>query len=277
MESERPAEIRLAGEQHRLAGRTAVITGGTSGLGLATARLFLSHGARVLAIGRNAERVSDVRARLTDDAAAAFPEDRNPGDRVRAMTADITSERDLSAIAAEAEQFLGARLDILFVNAGIGGRMVPFEECDAAQFDRIFGANCRGGFFTVQKLSPLMRDGSSVIFNLSTAHRRPAPGYMLYAASKAASRSLVRSLAVHLAPRGIRVNSVSPGVVPTEITREEEPSAVVAIHRAIAPRIPMQRLGRPEEVARAVLFLATGSESSYITGADLAVDGGLNA
>lgn len=243
----------------RLEGRTALVTGGTTGIGYATAERFRREGARVIITGQDEGRVARAAERL------------GPG--VIGIRADVTRVEDLDRLAAEARERF-ERIDVLFVNAGIG-YFAPIEQVDEAFFDRQFGVNVRGAFFTVQRLAPLIPAGGSVVLNASTVHGKGFAGGAVYAATKAALRSLARNLAAELAPRGIRVNSVSPGYVPTEIQQKMglPPEQIDAFEQSITARTPLARAGSVEEIAAAVTFLGS-PDASYITGSDLLVDGG---
>lgn len=238
--------------------KTAVITGGTSGIGLATAKLLLSEGARVIVTGRTTETIDKARAEL--------------GERATVLCSDAASMEDIGALAEAVKKTFG-KLDLLFVNAGIG-RFVPFEKMDEATYDEVFDVNTKGPYFTVQKLVPMMAEGSSVVFTTSIANEKGMPMLSAYGAAKAALRSLTRMLAAELLPRGIRVNAVSPGPIATPITGKVGLSqeAITQTETQMRESNPMKRLGEPEEVARAVLFLAF--EATFTTGAELPVDGG---
>ena len=244
----------------RLAGKTALVAGGTTGIGFAAAERFDAEGARVAITGQNADRLATAARALGDD--------------VLAIRADAGRPADLDALAAKIGSDFGG-LDVLFVNAGIA-QFAPAAESDEALFDRIFGVNTKGAFFTVQRLLPQLRDGASVIFNTSVANQLGMPGATIYSASKAALRSMVRTLAVELAPRRIRVNAVSPGPIETPIFGKSGLSTeqVEGFVTHITSRVALGRLGQPEEVANAALFLAS-DEASFVTGDELVVDGGL--
>jgi NAD(P)-dependent dehydrogenase (short-subunit alcohol dehydrogenase family) len=245
----------------RLEGRTALVTGGTTGIGYATAERLLADGvARLMITGQDGGRVSDAAARL--------------GERVVGVAANVRTIADLDRLAERASEALGARLDILFANAGIGS-FGPLESVDERFYDDQFETNVKGLFFTVQKLAPLMGEGGSIVLNASAVNAKGVAGGHVYFATKAAVRSLARTLAAELAPRGIRVNAVSPGFVPTQFQGKMgmPQEALDGFAGMVAAQAPLGRLGRPEEIAGAVAFLAS-SDASYVTAADLAVDGG---
>ena len=243
-----------------LQGRVAVVTGGSSGIGLATAALFAQEGARVFVTGRHAEELAAVASRL------------GPG--VIPVPGDVTKNGDLDRLYETVKREAG-QIDILFANAGVGS-LAPLGTVTEALVDSIFDLNVKGLLFTVQKALPLLKDGSSIVLNASMAGSKGMPGFGVYAASKAAVRSFARSWAVDLKQRGIRVNAVSAGVIPTRgyetagLTRDQ----IDAFAEQMAPLIPLGRVGTPEEVATAVLFLAS-PDSSFVNGAELFVDGGM--
>jgi NAD(P)-dependent dehydrogenase (short-subunit alcohol dehydrogenase family) len=243
----------------RYEGKTAVITGGTTGIGFSTAKLLVSEGAKVVITGRTAATVESAEKEL--------------GPRARAIAADTSKLADLDRVAELAKSHLG-RVDFVFVNAGIA-KFAPFEAVDERLWDEQHDINVRGAFFAVQKLVPLVPDGGAIVLDASIVALKGFPATTAYAASKAALRSLGRTLAAELLPRGIRVNVVSPGPVTTPIL---DKSNVPAEARAgmveqFREAVPMKRFGLPEEVARAALFLAF--EATFTTGADLPVDGGI--
>lgn len=238
----------------RLQDKTALVIGGASGIGAAIAQRFVAEGARAWITGRNAEQ--------TDAAAGQI------GTSCHAERADPGVQADLDALC-ERLRAQGVQLDTLVVNAGMSGPAALGSITDA-HFDGIFGLNVRALVFAVQTLLPLMRNGGSIVLVGSIADTKGIPAYSIYAASKAAVRSLARSWTVELAPRGIRVNVVSPGPTDTAMmaaTSEEVRAALVA-------PIPLGRMGRPQEVASAALFLAS-EDGSYVAGAELCVDGGM--
>jgi NAD(P)-dependent dehydrogenase (short-subunit alcohol dehydrogenase family) len=244
----------------RLTGKIALVTGGTSGLGLATAKQFVSEGARVIVTGR---RQPDL-----DAAVKAL------GVNVLGVPGDVSVLSDLDRLYATIREVYG-RLDVLFANAG-GGTFLPFGEITEEQFDKYFGINVKGTLFTAQKALPLMAAGGSIVLNGSMVSVKGVPGFSVYAATKAALRSFARTWAVDLKGKNIRVNVVSPGVVvtpayKTELGLSDEQIKQFEAQGAVAA--PLGRTGTPDEIAKAVVFLAS-DDSSYITGADLFVDGG---
>lgn len=243
----------------RLSGKTAVITGGTTGIGFETAKRLVAEGARVIITGQNTERLQ-----------AAAQELGSNGISVRA---DVRSLNDLDALAERVQSDFG-RLDILFANAGIGS-FAPLDAIDEAFYDDQFDVNVKGVFFTVQKLSGLLNEGASIILNASAVNEKGAAMGSIYFATKAAVRSLARTLAVELASRKVRVNAVSPGFVPTNFQGKMglPQEALNSFAEYFKQSTPLGRFGTTEEIASAVVFLAS-DESSYITAVDLAVDGG---
>jgi NAD(P)-dependent dehydrogenase (short-subunit alcohol dehydrogenase family) len=246
----------------KLQNKTAFITGGNSGIGLATARLFIAEGARVAITGRNQE---------TLDAAV-----RELGADTVGLKADANDLEAADAAIAEAAKQLGG-FDIVFANAGIGGA-TPLGTTRPETFEAIVKTNVTAVFFTIQSALPHLKPGAVVVATGSVQANAGAPGYSAYAASKAGLRAMVRVLAGELSPRGIRINMVSPGPVETPIWGRSGRSAaeLEALEKRIRATVPMERYGTADEVAAAVLFLAS-SDSSYIQGADLAIDGGMNA
>lgn len=243
-----------------LLGKTALITGGTTGIGRETAELFRSHGARVALTGQDEARLQAVRNALPD---------------VRAIRADVRSVADAVALAKQVEAELGG-LDVVFLNAGIA-QLRPFEAIDEAFYVEHMDTNVKGVVFTLQKLLPFLREGASVIVNTSVAGTRAAPNMSIYGATKAAVASLARTLAVEFAPSGIRVNAISPALIRTPIQAKFGLPADVqaAAEQAYIERIPLKRLGDASEVATLALFLASDA-ASFITGAEIPVDGGLS-
>ncbi len=239
--------------------KTALVTGGSAGIGLAAARRFAAEGAHVFITGRRKVEL--------DAAVAAIGED------VTGFQSDVADLDDLDRLM-EAISQRGRGLDVLFANAG-GGGFVPLGQITPKQFDETFGINVRGTLFTVQKSLPLMSDGASIVLSGSSAATNGTSAFSVYAASKAAIRSFGRTWAAELAGRGIRVNTIVPGPTDTPGLSALAPDAEQAegLLRTIAGQVPLGRLGRPEEIANAVLFLAS-SESSFMTGGEIFVDGG---
>ena len=244
----------------KLRGKIAVITGGSSGIGLATAQRFVTEGAHVFITGRR-------KAEL-DKAVALI------GGNVEAVQGDVSNLDDLDRLYTRVADQSG-KIDVLFANSGMV-ETVPIGQITPKHFDHTFGVNTRGLLFTVQKALPLMRDGGSIIVTASIAWMKAMPGYTTYSASKAAVRSFVRTWTLELKDRRIRVNSLSPGPVDTPIIdgQFETQAKADEFKAGFATAIPLGRLGRPEELAAAALFLAS-NESSFVTGIDLCVDGGI--
>ncbi len=246
----------------RLEGKRAVITGGTTGIGLATAQLFLQEGARVAITGQNADRLQEARRTLERE-----------GRDVLAIQSDAGSVAAAEAMIAEVARAFGG-IDVLFLNAGIA-KFAPLPQTTEALFDEMFGINVKGVLFTVQKAEPLLQPGASVIVTTSNANRIGLAGSAVYAATKAAARSMVRVLAGELAGRGIRVNAVCPGPVETPIFGKTglPPEALQGMAAMLLSKIPLGRVGQADEIARIALFLACG-DSSFMTGAEIVADGG---
>jgi len=246
----------------KLAGKKALITGGNSGIGLATARLFIAEGAEVAITGRDQKTLDEAVAEL--------------GPKARGYRADVTVAEDRKRLFADlARDF--ETLDIVFANAGIGGR-TPTGTTDESAFENIVHTNLSGAFFTVNSAAPLLNDNGSVIFNGSVHDQLGQPGMAAYAAAKGGLVSMARAIAADLAPRSIRVNVVAPGATKTPIWKRGARAKASAEETAKlddfwASVIPLGRWGQPEELAKAVLFLAS-DDSSYINAIELVVDGG---
>lgn len=243
-----------------LEGKVAVITGGSSGIGLATAKVFRDSGAKVAISGRNQKSLDDAIKEL--------------GAGVVAVRADVSKLSELDTLFNAVEKKLG-RIDVLFANAGIA-KFAPLSDVSEDAYDETFDINVKGAFFTIQKAIPHLNDNASIILNSSFVNQAGVPTTSVYAASKAAVRSLARGISSELASRGIRVNVVSPGPIATPLYGKLglPKESVDAFAANIVSQVPLKRFGQPEEVAQTVLFLA-GSASSYITGVELNVDGGI--
>lgn len=243
----------------QLNGQLAVITGATSGIGLAVAERFLAEGADLILTGTDPERAESARAAL--------------GGRVDVLVADAAVLADIDRLAALIAQS-GRTVDVLVANAGRDVDATPIVEMSPEAFDHVSGLNIRGTFFAVQKIVPLMSDGGRIVLVSSIAGHNGGPGHSVYNASKAAIRSLARTITSELRERGIRANAVSPGPTATDgFARFIGGSS--AVEDAVASMVPVGRIGRPDEVAAAVLFLAS-AESSFVAGAELVVDGGMS-
>lgn len=243
-----------------LVGKIALVTGGSSGLGLATAKRFVAEGAKVFITGRRQEEL---------DKAV-----REIGGGVVSVQGDIARLADLDRLCGVIQETAG-RLDVLFANAG-GGAFMPLGQITEAHVDKYLGINVKGTLFTVQKALPLMPDGGSVILNGSIAGYTGSPAFGVYSATKAAVRSFARSWTNDLKDRKIRVNTLSPGPIDTPIFDTVAPTKdqVEQLKAGFAAQVPLGRMGRPEEIATVALFLAS-DDSSFVTGIDLSVDGGM--
>jgi len=244
----------------RLEGKVAVVTGGNSGIGLATARRFAEEGAHIFITGRRQAEL---------DAAV-----KQIGKQATGVRGDVASLSDLDSLYAEVKRQQG-RIDILFANAG-SAELAPLGAITEEHFDRIFGVNVKGLLFSVQKALPLFRDGGSIILNASIVASKGMEAFSVYSATKAAVRSFARTWTVDLKNRGIRVNAISPGPIDTPginnmgLTGEQTEE----FKKNIVATVPMGRMGDPDEIAKAALFLAS-DDSSYVTGVELFVDGGM--
>jgi len=247
----------------KLAGKKALITGGNSGIGLATARLFVAEGAQVAVTGRDQKTLDEAVAEL--------------GANARGYRADVTVAEDRKQLFAALPKDFG-RLDIVFANAGISGR-TPTGSTDEALFEKIIDADLNGAFFTVNSAAPLLNDNGSIIFCGSVHNYLGQPGVAAYAAAKGGVVSMARVIAAELAPRNIRVNVVAPGAIKTPIWKRGARAAMSTDESAkeekfFSSAVPMGRWGEPEEIAKAVLFLAS-ADSSYVNAVELIVDGGI--
>jgi len=244
----------------RYAGKRAVITGGTMGMGLAIAEHLRDGGAEVLVTGTNERNLASARERL--------------GGRGHVVRSDTSVLSDLRCLARQVEQTLGS-IDALFINAGVAALM-PFEHVTEADYDRTFAINTRGAFFAVQLLAPRIRDGGAIVFTTSIANETGYPGMSVYAGSKAALRAFAQGFAAELLPRNIRVNALSPGFIKTSTMGIAGASAAElrtfeSEGRAVTP---MKRIGTVDEVAQAALFLAF--DATFSNGIELLIDGGLS-
>ncbi len=244
----------------KLEGKVAIVTGGSTGIGLATAQEFASEGAHVFITGRRQNEL---------DAAV-----KQIGKNATAIQSDVSNLDDLDRLFATVKEQEG-RIDVLFANAGVA-EFVPLGSITEEHFDKTFSINVKGLLFTVQKALPLFADGGSIILNASVAGSKGFEAFSVYSATKAAVRSFARTWTADLKPRKIRVNTVSPGPIETPIlnkavsTKEE----LIQLKASLASGVPLGRMGLPEEVAKAALFLAS-DDSSFVTGIELFVDGGM--
>jgi NAD(P)-dependent dehydrogenase (short-subunit alcohol dehydrogenase family) len=241
----------------KLDGKVAVVTGGSSGIGLATAKRFAAEGAHVFITGRRASEL---------DAAV-----RDIGSNVTAVQSDVSKLADLDKLFAVVKQATG-HIDILFANAGIA-ESAPLGEITEEHFDRQFGINVKGTLFTVQKAMPLLADGASVILTSSIVASKGQPARSVYSATKAAIRSFARTFASDLKSRKIRVNAVSPGPIDTPALQSISRTSSEGLAQQFRDSVPLGRIGQPDDIAKVVVFLAS-DDSAYITGAELGVDGG---
>jgi NAD(P)-dependent dehydrogenase (short-subunit alcohol dehydrogenase family) len=243
----------------RLANKTALITGGNSGIGLATAKLFVAEGAKVVITGRNTETLRAAAKEL--------------GPNALALNADVTDVAALEAAIKQAVEKFG-KFDIVFANAGIPGQ-TPVGSASLATFEQVIRTNLTAVFFTVQAALPYLNDGASIVLNGSVISVLGSPGYSAYAASKAGVRAMARVMVSELSPRGIRINVVAPGAIRTPIwgPATATPEAEKAFEARIGRSTPLRGLGEPEHIAKTVLFLAS-DDAAHITGQELFVDGG---
>jgi NAD(P)-dependent dehydrogenase (short-subunit alcohol dehydrogenase family) len=239
----------------KLDGKVAVITGGNSGIGLATARRFVAEGAYVFVTGRRQGELDTAVKEI--------------GENVTGVQGDVAKLADLDRLYDTVKAKKG-RVDILFANAG-GAPLAPIGQITEEHFDQVFDANVKGVLFTVQKALPLMPDGASIILNASIVASKGLPAWSVYSATKAALRSFARTWTTDLKDRRIRVNAVSPGYIDTPAWHATE--AGTQYLKSVSSTIPFGRVGTPDEIAKAVVFLAS-EDSSYVTGAELFVDGG---
>lgn len=245
---------------NKLEGKIAVITGGNSGIGLATAKRFVSDGAYVFITGR---RQNELDATVSEI-----------GKNVTGIQGDVSNLADLDRLYNTVKDQKG-HLDILFANAGIG-EFAPLGEISEAHFDKIFGINVKGVLFSVQKALPLFQDGGSIILNASIAASKGMEALSVYSATKAAVRSFARTWTIDLKHRKIRVNAVSPGPIDTPGVKglAQSKEEIEQLKKSLITSVPMDRMGSPDEIAKVVSFLAS-DESSFVTGIELFVDGGM--
>jgi len=245
----------------KLEGKVAVNTGGNSGIGLATAKEFKEQGAQVIITGRDQQTLDAAKQEI--------------GGNVVAVRSDTSSLTEIDKLFATVKEEFG-HVDVLFVNAGIG-KFAPVDAVTEEFFDSIMDINFKGAYFTIQKALPLLNDNASVILNTSILANIGMPNTSVYAASKAALMTLARTLSAELISRGIRVNAVTPGPVATPILGRMgmPPEILEETEKNIQAQVPMKRFGRPEEIAKTVLFLAS-SDSSFLLGTEIVADGGLS-
>jgi len=243
----------------RLFNKTAVVTGGNSGIGLATAKAFIAEGANVIITGRN--RVS------LDRAVAEL------GASAKGVLLDVADLADVRQLAGRVSA-IASSVDVVFVNAGIA-KFSPIEGVDEAFFDEQFDVNVKGAYFTIQQLLPLMNDGGSIVLNTSINAHIGMPNASVYAATKAALLTFAKNLSAELLPRKIRVNAVSPGPVTTPLHEKLVPAeALEETAAGIRSLIPLGRFGTPDEIAKIAVFFAS-DDSSFVLGAELIADGGM--
>ncbi len=256
----RNEESLVTSHKGKLENKVAVITGGSSGIGLAIAKEFEAQGASIVVFGRNEKTAEIVRENLNDKALA--------------VKGNVTNIADLERLYVQTKESFG-KIDTLIVNAGIA-QFLPIEAVDEEHFDSIFNINVKGAYFTIQQALPLLSEGATIVLIASAVTQIGLPGSSVYSATKAALRSLARTLSTELLPRGIRVNTLSPGPIDTPLFEKFDmpKEEVEKFGEWMIGQHPMKRFGSAEEMAKAALFLAS-SDSSYITGIELIADGGM--
>lgn len=244
----------------RFENKVAIVTGGTSGMGLVTAKLLLEKGAKVVITGRSQNKIDAVNNELSGN--------------FKVLKADTADLEDNKRLIKETVDSFG-KIDLLFLNAGIF-EALPIGQLEEASFDRIYDINVKGPLFLVNEAVPHLNEGASILFNTSVSGVKGMPGVSIYGSSKAALRSIVRALAAELAERKIRVNAVSPGPIETPIWEKTNltEEQIEGFAAGVPQQVPLGRFGQAEEVAKTALFLLS-DEASYITGSELAVDGGM--
>lgn len=244
----------------KLQNKTALVTGGNSGIGFATAKEFIQQGAKVIITGRNAAALEEARQSL--------------GENAFTLLSDASNMEDVFKLQQQVKDIFPG-LDILFINAGVA-KLAPFEAISETLYDETFNINVKSAYFTIQQLLPLFNDGGSIVLNTSINSHIGMANTTLYAASKGALITLARTLSTELLPRKIRVNAISPGPVKTPLYDKFgfEKEQADAVQAGIASQIPMGRFGTPEEIARIVTFFAS-EDSSFVIGAELIADGGM--
>lgn len=246
---------------NKLKGKTVLITGGSSGIGLATAKLFRDEGAQLAITGQDPDGLARAREEL--------------GSETLIIRSNAGNLAEIESLMKQVDQHF-KRLDVLFINAAVA-KAAPIEQVSETQFDEIMGINCKGVFFTIQKALPLFGNSASIIVTTSITNQLGSPNFSVYGASKAALRSFVQSLSLELIGRGIRINAISPGPIATPMfERFGLPADMVqAIKSEIEHKSPIKRFGTPEEIAKVALFLAS-DDSSYLVGGEIVVDGGMS-
>ncbi|GGB12692.1 SDR family oxidoreductase [Puia dinghuensis] len=243
----------------RLQGKIAVITGGNSGIGFATAKEYLAEGAKVIITGRKQQALDEAKEALQG--------------KVLTVLSDTGNMKDIGQLKGKIES-LAPKIDILFVNAGIG-KFAPIDQVDEAHYDELFNINVKGAYFTIQQLLPLFNDSGSIILNASINAHIGMAGSSVYSATKGALITMARTLSAELLDRRIRVNVISPGPVTTPILGKIVPQEQVSqLREGIIAKVPLGRFGNPEEIAKVAVFFGS-DDSSFVLGAELIADGGM--